>query len=319
MPCRVACRARSRRCPARLPSARDRGRPARASRPGGRDRSLPRARRSRLRRAAARQASTQPRGRTTTELGPRTRLRRAARREEELLARGGRGERELERSRSAPRARSGSASPASAFSVSRSSSRSSGSCLGGGGNDRSVSPSTATARKRRCRSALTSRTLTPRNPSAPWLPPSRSPALRADLGADSLDEAGVVDRAGQRVELGELVEVPEHLVGVVDDGLHETSQGREALAPVPRSGWSASRAKSSMNCRRPSARSTRSASQSGAPSRAASSRSRSIRARSRTRHWSRPSTTPARRVTDSHCAIELRRTDRGSPSGASRP
>ena len=65
--------------------------------------------------------------------------------------------------------------------------------------------------------------------------------MRAWISARTASMKGVVDRAGQRVELGELVEVPEHLVGVVDDGLHETSQGREALAQVPRSGWSASR------------------------------------------------------------------------------
>ena len=54
---------------------------------------------------------------------------------------------------------------------------------------------------------------------------------RADLGAHRVEEARVVDRAGELVELRELVEVPEHLLGVLDDVLDEPPERRQALRP----------------------------------------------------------------------------------------
>ena len=54
---------------------------------------------------------------------------------------------------------------------------------------------------------------------------------RLDLGAHGVEEARVVDRAGELVELGELVEVAEHLLRVLDDVLDEPPERGQALRP----------------------------------------------------------------------------------------
>ena len=189
---------------------------------------------------------------------------------------GARGRRSRQRRTGAapdrPHARAAATSSApAALSAARSSSSRRGSCRGGGGNDRSVRPSTTTARKRRCRSALTSRTLTPRNPSAPWLPPSRSPALSALISARTVSRkrsysTGPVSASS----CASWSRWSSTLLWILDDVLDEPPERRKALGPGARASGCAARrpAKSSMNRRRLSASTTRSASHSGAPSRA---------------------------------------------------
>ena len=191
------------------------------------------------------------RGRTTRQLGAAARLVCPASGEQQPLACGADGERELQRlgigSASAQRQRP-AAGRVQRCALVVEQERILARRRREGALGQAEHADGAEAQVRGC--ALTSSTFTPRRPNAPCCRSSRSPALSARTSArTSVEEALEVDRRYELVELRERVEVPEHVLAIAGRTSSSSSpECREALAPTmpARAVRASSAAKSSM-------------------------------------------------------------------------